>query len=169
MKAHILGNGPSINLYTPQDGYVIGCNFQEHAVDLSVILDGKPFMAYKCNRSLIKQREIITSKFAWPVIVEQKLQDDFTIVSFIEYLEKYRSSGHVATDWALLNGYDEIHLWGFNSIFEDSQETKSDLIIERSRAQFDLWFHWREKWKDYTKYNIIVHNTIQGTQLKELL
>jgi hypothetical protein len=169
MEAHILGNGPSINLYTPQDGYVIGCNFQEHQVNLSIVLDCKPFLIYKGDRSLLKQKDIITSKYAWPTIIEQGLQDEFSFVHIIEQLEQYRSSGHIATDWCLKNGYTKIHLWGFNSIFEDSQETKSDILIPRSRAQFDLWFHWREKWKEYINHDIIVHNTIEGTKLKDLL
>lgn len=169
MKAHILGNGPAINLYEPQDGYIIGCNFQEHPVDLSIVLDCKPFLLYKGKRDLLPHRRIITSKYAMSTIEEIKIKDEFEYVQIIEDLELYKSSGHVAVDWCLENNYDEIHLWGFNSIWEDSQETKSDLLIPRSRAQFDLWYHWRERWKAYKNYNIIVHNTITGTQLKELL
>lgn len=169
MKAHILGNGPSINLYIPQDEYTIGCNFQEYAVDLSVVLDCKPFMIYKGNRSLLSHRKIITSRYAIKTIEEIKIKDEFNYVKIIEDLKLYESSGHVAVDWCLENNYDEIHLWGFNSIWQDSQETRSDLLMPRSRAQFDLWFHWRERWKNYTQHNIIVHNTIIGTPLKELL
>jgi hypothetical protein len=169
MKAHILGNGPSIQLYNPQDGFVIGCNFHEYPVDLTVLVDCKPFMIYKGKRELLPNRKIITSKYAWPTIEEQKLVDEFEYVHIVEQLEQYKSAGHIATEWALNNGYDEIHLWGFNSIFEDSQETKTDLIVPRSRAQFDLFIHWRERWKEFTQYNITVHNTLQGTQLKELL
>ena len=169
MKAHILGNGPSIDLYEPQDGFVIGCNFHQHPVDLTVLVDCKPFLIYKGKRDLLPNRKIITSKYAWPTIVEQKLVDEFEFVYVIEQLERYKSAGHIATEWALKNKYSEIHLWGFNSIFEDSQETKTDLIVPRSRAQFDLYIHWRERWKEFTDYNIIVHNTKEGTKLKDLL
>lgn len=169
MKAHILGNGPSINLYSPTDGYVIGCNFHKHPVDLTVLVDCKPFMIYKGNRSLLPNRKLITSKYAWRTIEEQELEGEFEFVHVVEQLEQYKSAGHIATDWALQNGYDEIHLWGFNSIFEDSQETKTDLIVPRSRAQFDLFIHWREKWQPYKQHNIVVHNTLEGTQLKDLL
>lgn len=170
MKAHVLGNGPSIELYESiEGGYVVGCNFHQVPVDLSVIVDCKPFLIYKGDRSLIQNKKVITSKYAWRSIKEQQLEDEFEWVHVIEKLEQYRSSGHIATDWCLEHGYDEIHLWGFNSIWEDSQETKSDLLIPRSRAQFDLWMHWREKWKEYTHLNIIVHNTKEGTLLKDLL
>lgn len=169
MKVHILGNGPSIQLYTPQDGYIIGCNFQEHSVDLTILVDCKPFMIYKGKRHLLPNRKIITSRYAWPTIKEQDLISEFEIVHIVETLEQYESAGHIATQWALDNGYDEVHLWGFNSIFEDSQETKTDLVVPRSRAQFDLYVHWRKRWKEYTHHNIIVHNTIEGTLLKDLL
>jgi hypothetical protein len=169
MKAHILGNGPSIELYQPQDGFVIGCNFHEHPVDVTVLLDCKPFLIYKGNRRLVPNKKIITSKYAWPTVLEQKIDHEFDVIYMLEKLELYQSAGHVATDWALNNGYNEIHLWGFNSIFEDSQETKTDALVPRSRAQFDLYIHWRERWKQYTKNNIIVHNTLEGTQLKDLI
>lgn len=169
MKAHILGNGPSIKLYSPQDGYIIGCNFHNNPVDLTVLVDCKPFMIYKGNRSLLPNRKLITSRYAWQTIEEQDLESEFEFVYIVEQLEQYKSAGHIATQWALDNGYDEIHLWGFNSIFEDSQETKTDLIVPRSRAQFDLFIHWREKWQPFKQHNIVVHNTLEGTQLKDLL
>jgi hypothetical protein len=50
MKAHILGNGPSIDLFEPDGEYTVGCNFQKAPVDLSVIVDCKPFLIYKGNR-----------------------------------------------------------------------------------------------------------------------
>jgi hypothetical protein len=154
MKAHILGNGPAINLYTPQSGYVIGCNFQDYPVDLSIVLDCKPFLLYKSKRHLLPHRRIITSKYAMNTIEEIKIKDEFEYVKVLDSFELYESSGHIAVDWCLENGYDEIHLWGFNSIWEDSQETKSDLLMPRSRAQFDLWYHWRERWKAYKNNNI---------------
>lgn len=169
MKAHILGNGPSIDLYEPQDGFIIGCNFHQHPVDLTVLVDCKPFLIYKGKRELLPNRKLITSKYAWPTIVEQKLLDEFEFVHVVERLEQYQSAGHIAVEWALKNKYSEIHLWGFNSIFEDSQETKTDTLVPRSRAQFDLYVHWRERWKHFTDYNITVHNTKEGTKLKDLL
>lgn len=171
MKAHILGNGPSIELYepAPECDYVVGCNFQSVPVNISVIVDCKPFLVYKGNRSLLPNKKIITSRYAWQSIAEQELEDEFEWIHIIEQLQRYHSSGHIAVDWCLDHDYSEIHLWGFNSIWEDTQETKSDLIIPRSRAQFDLWKHWRERWKNYTQYNIIVHNNKEGTLLKDLL
>jgi hypothetical protein len=169
MKAHILGNGPSISLYVPTEGFVIGCNFHNYPVDLSVIVDCRPFMIYKGKRNLLPNKKIITSMYAMKTIEEIKVKDEFEYVHIIEYLDQYRSSGHIATDYALELGYDEIHLWGFNSIWEDHNNTKTDEIVPRNRAQHDLWFYWREKWKEYIDKNIIVHNTKTGTKLKDLL
>lgn len=169
MKAHILGNGPSIDLFEPDGEYTVGCNFQKVPVDLSVIVDCRPFMIYKGDRSLLPNKRIITSKYAMPTLIEQDVLKEFDVIHTIEQLEQYKSSGHIAVDWCLDHDYTEIHLWGFNSIFEDSQETRSDELIPRSRMQFDLYMHWREKWQLYKNLNIIVHNTKEGTLLKDLL
>lgn len=169
MKAHILGNGPSIDLFESDGEYTVGCNFQRVPVDLSVIVDCKPFLIYKGNRSLIPNNRIITSRYAMPTLVEQDLVREFDIIHTIEQLEKYQSSGHIAVDWCLDHDYTEIHLWGFDSIWEDTQETRSDELIPRNRAQFDLFVHWRERWQSYKNLNIIVHNTKDGILLKDLL
>lgn len=169
MKAHILGNGPSINLYQPQEGYIIGCNFQQHPVDVSVVLDVRPFHIYLGNRQVFQGKPIITSIYAMNGIKHKDIEHEFEILWKVPYLEKYTSAGHIATQWALDNGYDEIHLWGCDSIWADTQETKTDAIVMRDRVQHDLYIHWREKWQPYKTYNITVHNTIEGTQLKDLL
>lgn len=169
LLAHILGNGPSIQLYKPSEGFVIGCNFHTHPVDVSVVLDKRPFLIYKGNRSLLQGKPIITSSYAMSTIKEIKIRDELNIILVIENMGTYDSAGHIATRWALNEGYKEIHLWGFDSIWADTQETKTDEIVPRNRAQFDLYIHWREKWKPFINDNIIVHNTMQGTQLRELL
>lgn len=171
MIAHILGNGPSIDLYEEKSSgdFIVGCNFQKHRVDVNVVLDCKPFLIYKGNRDLLPNKHLITSKYAWPTIVEQGLEKEFKFLQVVPFLEKYKSAGHYAVEYAIDYDYAEIHLWGFDSIWQDTQETRTDEIVPRNRAQFDLWMHWRERWKNYTQYNIIVHNTKEGTPLKELL
>lgn len=169
MKAHILGNGPSIDLFEPDGQYTIGCNFQQVPVDVSVVLDCRPFMIYKGNRSLLPNRKIITSKYAYPTIKEQGLEQEFDILHMVSVLEQYVSAAHIATQWALEHDYSEIHLWGCDSIWQDTQETRTDELVPRNRMQFDLFVHWREKWQPYKNLNIIVHNTKDGTLLKDLL
>lgn len=169
MKIHILGNGPSISLYTPQDGYILGCNFQQHPVDAFVVVDVKPFHVYLGNRSVFQNKPIITSQYAMNGVKHKNVEAELQILYKLPFLEKYVSAGHIATQWALDNGYTEIHLWGFDSIWADTQETRTDAIIFRDRQQHDLFIHWREKWQPYKQHNIIVHNTTDGKQLKDLL
>jgi len=169
MKAHILGNGPSINLYKPQEGYIIGCNFQQHPVDVSVVLDVRPFHLYMANRQIFQSKPLITSQYAMNGMKHKNLEQELDIVYKVPYVDKFISAGHIAAQWAIDNNYDEINLWGFDSIWADTQETKTDEFIMRDRQQHDLYIHWREKWQPYKKYNITVHNTIEGTQLKDLL
>ena len=170
MKAHILGNGPSIDLFQPDGEYTIGCNFQKHPVDVSVVLDCRPFMIYRGNRELLPNRNIITSRYARLNTLDPlKMTNEFKILYELDYLDKYVSAAHVATQWCLDHDYSEIHLWGCDSIWADTQETRTDEIVPRNRAQFDLFIHWREKWQPYKQYNITVHNTVEGTQLKDLL
>ena len=169
MQTHILGNGPSINLYEPAEGYVIGCNFQQFPVDVSVVLDIRPFHVYLSNRSVFQNKPIITSVYAMNGMKHKNLEQELDIVYKLPFLDKFVSAGHVATQWALDNQHTEIHLWGFDSIWADTQETKTDELVSRDRQQHDLYIHWRKKWKPFTQHNIIVHNTIEGTPLKDLI
>lgn len=169
MIVHILGNGPSHILYEPQDGYIIGCNIQTHPIDISVVLDIKPFHLYLRDRNIFQGKPIITSEYAMHGVRHKNVEQELDILQKLEYLEKYVSAGHIAVQWALEHDYTEIHLWGFDSIWEDTIETKTDQIIPRSRVQDDLFVHWREKWQPFKEYNITVHNTKEGTQLKELI
>jgi hypothetical protein len=169
MKTHILGNGPSNILYEPSDGYVIGCNVQTYPVDVSVAVDIKPFHLYMANKMIFQGKPIITSQYAMDGIKHKDIEKELDIVHKLPYLEKYMSAGHIAVKWAIDSGYTEIHLWGFDSIWADTQETKTDILIPRDRQQHDLPIHWREKWQQFKTYNIIVHNTIEGTQLKDLI
>lgn len=169
MKAHILGNGPSIDLYSPQDGYIIGCNFQKHPIDVSVVLDIRPWHVYLRDRSILQGKPIITSQYAMDGMKHKNLEDELDIVFKLPFLEQYTSAAHVATQWCLDNDYSEIHLWGCDSIWANTVETKTDALVERCRIQEDLYMHWREKWQPFKQHNIIVHNTIDGTQLKDLL
>ena len=169
MKAHVLGNGPSISMYEQSDGLVVGCNIQSYPVDVSVVLDKRPFLKYCCDRSIFQGKPIITSIYAMPTLEEKELVKEFEIWHKVPYLEKYMSAGHAAVDWLIDNDYDEIHLWGFDSIWKDTQETRTDQFIERNRAQFDLYIYWRERWQKYKGFGIIVHNTQEGTPLEKLL
>jgi hypothetical protein len=169
MIAHVLGNGPSHVLYEPQDGYIIGCNIQTHPIDVSVVLDVKPFHLYMGNRQIFQGKPIITTQYAMNGMKHKNLEAELDIVYKVPFLEMYTSAGHIATQWALDHDYTEIHLWGFDSIWADTQETKTDTLIQRDRVQHDLFVHWREKWQPFKQFNITVHNTKEGTQLKDLL
>ena len=74
MKAHVLGNGPSIDIYTPTDGFVVGCNIQEHPVDVSVVLDCKPFLKYCGNRSIFHDQAPADAR-AWHADRERGLAE----------------------------------------------------------------------------------------------
>lgn len=169
MKAHILGNGPSINLYEPQSDYVIGCNFQQFPVDVSVIVDVRPWHVYMHDRSIIQGKPVITSQYAMDGMKHKNIEDELDILYKIPFLEQYMSSAHIAAQWCIDHDYTEIHLWGCDSIWADTVKTRTDTIVERARIQQDLHIHWREKWKAFTSYNVIVHNTKEGTQLQDLL
>ena len=169
MKAHILGNGPSIKLYEPCNGFVIGCNIQQHPVNVSVVLDVRPFHLYMANRQLFQGKPLITSQYAMNGMRHKNLEQELDIIYKVPYVDEFISAGHVAAQWAIDNNYDEIHLWGFDSIWADTQETKTDALIMRDRQQHDLFIYWRIEWQPFKQYNIIVHNTTEGTQLKDLL
>lgn len=166
MKAHILGNGPSLNLFEPDGEYTIGCNFHYHPIDVSVILDVRPWHVYLRDRSIIQGKPVITSQYAMNHV---DIEHELDILYKLPFLEKYQSAAHVAATWCIEHDYSEIHLWGCDAIWADDITTRTDEIVERNRLQHDLYVHWRERWKTYKGRNIIVHNTKEGTPLEELL
>jgi hypothetical protein len=121
------------------------------------------------NRMIFQGKPIITTQYAMDGIKHKDIEKELDIICKLPYLEKYMSAGHIAANWAIDNKYTEIHLWGFDSIWADTQETRTDTLIARDRVQHDLFIHWREKWLPFKQHNIIVHNTLKGTQLKDLL
>ena len=106
MKAHILGNGPSINMYQPTDGFVIGCNMQQHAVDVSVVVDVKPFHLYMGDKQIFQGKPLITSQYAMNGMKHKNLEQELEIVYKLPFLDKFVSAGHIAAQWAIDNNYD---------------------------------------------------------------
>lgn len=121
--AHLIGNGPSKQYFqnTPI-GDIFGCNFGSDDIDFKAVFihDLKPF----------KHILETNMKFPWPIIVRNKhhnvalkcvKQGCFTsdMLSVLPGNINEKSSGHDGLLYLLHFGsqtYDEVHLWGFDSL-----------------------------------------------------
>ena len=140
MDIHIIGNGPSRELYSPSEGsIVIGCNYPDpsHNVEYSVFADSYALRLMRWKSKYYDRREefkIVVGRKCWNGLksvknvpggsgnMQQELQPYIhTITDWIhgDIPRHYVSSGHLAFIFAVEEfGSDtDIFLYGFDSLF----------------------------------------------------
>ena len=146
MKVHIIGNGDSHNFYIPQKGLKLTCNLPPREIPFvyaTCIVDFKMCRA-------IHKGEIDLSGYDWVCGARPKkyteMHSDFYIKSaknikeFYLNLPRYASNytdvncGHMATHYAgnKLQA-EEIHLYGFDSIFDFNLISTTDFVLPSNR------------------------------------
>lgn len=158
MKIAIIGNGPSRELYAP-DNYdvVVGCNLPPEGVhiDYCAIADAKCIMlAYRQDarwHDRLKEYKLVIGPRCAHGIKGCKIKpgDPLTIYQFLKENDhihqeiplwpdannigqRYFSTGHLA--FAFVNNEwenAEIHLYGFDSLFTGHQESLTDIIYSK--------------------------------------
>lgn len=187
MSIHILGNGPSINLFHknqwPQSDIYIGCNFSSPRLkpDYVIILDARPIQ-YIIDGHKIEYPVIISDvsyrHFAKKLYAFKKKPEDYlNIIQTIPRL-KYEdisndinlSSGHMAVITALEKHSertrDPFHIWGIDSMWSSDILSTTDLIVDREHQKIyhrdNLTRVWTEQWKRLftlnPERNFIIHS-----------
>jgi len=183
MRAHVIGNGFSWKFFKKieESDFVLGCNNPNVKVDATVILDLRFF--YKVLQRIdpiILDCPIITNNKCKKTYENPKYhycKDKIIIKDVYSVSEKFKrsydlpsnksglNSAHFGTLWLIENGYDEIHVWGCNSIFEYSFLSTTDSIVEAdyksevNKSHIDIW---RKNWElintIYPNINLIYHD-----------
>jgi len=154
-KIDIIGNGASNHLYTPRNRQVIACNVPQHKFYYNVlsIIDNKPVHWMRTTK-WTPQKPV----YCTPVIAELAKKVNLAGDWFPVYEEKHRwNSGHHAV--YKHRTANEIHLWGFDSMFSDNLTSQCDAIIPRSTRP-PLNKHWHPIWceiLDQTSADVYVH------------
>ena len=161
MKICVIGNGSSNKYYSTSDQYdlIIGCNIPQHGYrcDIISIIDPQPIRLiekHKLNMGKIwcppdthRSAKIKGLKGEWCPIYERK---------------SWYNSGLISIDYVCRNYDDlqEIHIWGFNSLYKNDYHSQMDNLVPRRRNK-DLNKYWVPKWNEvlskYPNVNFYAH------------
>ena len=180
---HILGNGPSISMFNPNDWErdhqeFIGCNFSDPELkpDYTVIMDAKPMMKLLGGHKLsipavISDRctKYLDGQEGWRKIPDDSLKVIDTIGVIHEKGKKFpMSSGHHATLYGI-NKHKEtlktIHLWGMDSIWADDISSSSDKHFRKGiapKGKLPVVSVWRTYWNEIFDKHQDINFIIQG-------
>lgn len=182
MRVNVLGNGDGNFLYTRgRPGKLLICNMPPFAiprneVHASCMVDFKMMVAL--HQGLIK-----LDMYDWVLGTRPRkwmeMQPDF----YLKYSQNIRgfwprvpayaknatnfSCGHMAVDYACGKmGATEVHIYGFDSMFDLNLRSTTDLILESDRSDsnnFRISNNWRPIWpemfKEYSKIKFFLYHT----------
>lgn len=185
-KVHILGNGDQAQLMPKstrhgQDGKLIACNqppFEVHNVYAITLVDFKMMKA-------LQERSVILDQYMWVCGNRPKMhmaknpsfsiQHAHHIREFYTDVPKYCGKnaaeaatnfncGHMATHYAARRHQpDEIHMYGFDSIFDHNMRSSTDLVLPSDRGKnnnYRLLDVWRPIWvnifKEFPKIKFVL-------------
>ena len=144
MKAtiDIIGNGSSNSLYKKRGFVVVACNIPQHTYDYDYlsICDNQPVVwmfknEYKPSKPILCLPKNKKTAEAKKVIGEWR----------DVYVDKSRwNSGLYAAEY-FAPTYNEIHLWGMDSLYCNDYTSQMDSLVERrNRPELNKW--WRPGW-----------------------
>ena len=167
--AHVIGNGDMAQMYKPAKGIKVTCNippFQVNNVFATAIVDFKMCAAIKEGSVTVPGDWVAGFR---PQMWCQKYPDFYMkyapqIKEFYTVLPKYAifkgqtsgqgytnfNCGHMATHWVANKlKATEIHLYGFDSIFDFTLRSYTDLVLNSDRGNTNnnrLINNWRPIW-----------------------
>jgi len=148
-RIHVIGNGASNRLFDADGEYRIACNIPQHSI---------PYNALAIiDLIVVNWMRDNGWNPAKPVLCTQQVKDHAVKRNreghwFAEFNKVHRfSAGHHAVlHHAPMT--EEIHMWGFDSIWADDYGSQVDCIIPRpSRPNLNL--HWIPHWRSVFKQN----------------
>lgn len=97
-------------------------------------------------------------KLPWPVIVcvshlptIKRCNPKVEVIETInKNLTNGESTGHYAVGWCL-SRYDEVHVWGFDSLYRDTVESDSHVKIPEGPFNKKNFGPWRKNWEKLLK------------------
>ena len=149
MLGIVLGNGPSKAAYNRSGDIIIGCNFpgDQFSVDATVVCDEEIVYILKNNPEAITCPMIISTK-VFSKMKEYKIEDKYTILAvFIP--QDWFNAAHYAANYLLSIGCTQIDIWGCDSIFVDTTESTTDVLVPKEDKN-DMRFirNWRKVWNE---------------------
>ena len=184
--AHIIGNGDCALFYTPQKGIKITCNMP--AFDIADVY-GTVMVDFKMMKAL-REGELRLDAYDWILGARPKkwmeIQPDFymryakNIKEFYLHLPKYVENytdfncGHMAVHYTARKlDADEIHIYGFDSMFDMNLRSITDFYLPSDRSEgntFRLNSNWRPIWEhmfaEFSEKKFILHHKHDALKIK---
>jgi hypothetical protein len=148
----ILGNGPSKSAYDRTGDFVLGCNIpgDQFSVDATVICDEEIVWVLKNDLTLVQVPVIISTK-VYEKMKELGIVNNF-IIHHVFKPKDWHNAAHYAADFLIENRCDEIHLWGCDSIFENTVVSSTAEYTNQNTVGDDRFVkNWRRVWHDKMK------------------
>ena len=161
--AHVIGNGDSASKYSPSKGFKITCNLPPFAVEnvyASCIVDFKMMNAIKEGSVAVPGDWVLGArpKKFMELNPQFNLKYASQVKEYYDVLPKYAGNytnfncGHMAVHYSANKlKCEEIHMYGFDSIFDFNLRSSSDLYLVSDREannSLRLSNNWRPIWKD---------------------
>jgi len=184
---HILGNGDNANMFNHKcTGTRLICNlppFEVQNVYASVMVDFK-MMAALTEGSLNldsywwvlgnRPKAWMESQSSFYIKHAHHIRDFYLTVPKYALNATNFNAGHMATHYAAnkLKG-EEIHMYGFDSIFDHNMRSITDLYLPSDRGQannFRLLNNWRPIWngifKEFSNTKFILHHSHNNSKVQ---
>lgn len=160
--AHVIGNGDFASMYTPSKGYKITCNvppFEVNNVYASCIVDYKMMRAMHEGSVTVpgqwvlgsRPKHYMESNPAFYMKHAARIKEFYTVLP--RYAGNYTNfnCGHMAVHYSANKlQCDEIHMYGFTSIFDFDLRSSTDFVLNSDRSSVNnarLTNNWRPIWQ----------------------
>ena len=140
---HLIGNGPSKQFFqNPDADDVYGCNFGEEGLDMKAVFihDRRPLMCLLRTKKKFEKYPVIV-RTNYVRLAQQCIKAGLIPASNFATLPariREKTSGHDGLVFLLYfapEKYDEIHLWGFDSLLTGIVDSDSKAKIQGSNPQ----------------------------------
>lgn len=182
---HVIGNGDSAAFYKPSKGIKITCNlppFEVEDVYATCVVDFKMCRALNEGSVNLDGFQWICGfrphKYCTEMNSKFYMKHAHRIRNFYLDLPNYAGNytnfncGHFATHYAANKlEADEVHMYGFDSLFDSNMRSYTDLVLNSDRGDvnsFRLIENWRPIWQgifnEFTNTKFVLyhkHNSIK--------
>lgn len=175
MKMHLIGNGPSINLFKNESGIRVGCNFTNADLkpDWTMIADIKPVK--KLYEGINLPCPAIITQRAYNFTAEKAVKlpaERMTIKRIVEFVRwddvdpKWGMNSAQHGVWYGIEEHapQEVHIWGCDSLWSTNIESSTDNIVSKNLELMNktkIYLVWREYWNSifykYPNIEFVVH------------
>lgn len=186
---NILGNGDHCVLYKeePREGTLLTCNMPPFEIDPSEVyatcmVDFKMMMA-------LNEGSIALDQYDWVLGTRPRIWMEEKSAFYLKYASKVKefytevpryainptnfNCGHMATHYAAKrHKADEVHLFGFDTLFDFNMRSMTDLFLSSDREAnntYRLLNNWRPVWegifKQFKNTKFVLHHTHSDLQI----